>query len=428
MVADIGAEHGEELGRLGHLVRPVAPAVVEVHQARHIEVLAAVAVAVAPHHGAGQPLDADGGPDRGADGVHRHRDLPDLRAELGQNVRRRPVGRIHIGFRVRVAEAFLQHADLHAADAALQHLGVGVRLDIVLPRVHPVGARDRLQHQRIVADIAGHRPGVVHIDLDGHDAGIGHEPVRRLHAVNAAIGGRHADRPALVAADGHIDLAGRHQRRRAGGGAARGIAHAVRVVDRARRIGVAAAGKAEILAMRLALDGGARVQQPLDDGRVDVRHITFQRGRAVHHRHAGQHHIVLERDGLALQLTSRRALDPGLVVPSVVLVLLALRTVAGRARIADLRQVVGKAVNHVVGLDATGDEAEEGLHVVLAERQAHLVRDIAQLLRCRHLNWHFLPPSTSRCRSAEARIGAHHLGIAQVATVDLAGDFTLLQD
>ena len=63
----ISADHVEELGSLRHLVWAFAPAMVKIHQAHHNDVLPAVAVAVAPHHCAGQPLHADRGPDRGTD-------------------------------------------------------------------------------------------------------------------------------------------------------------------------------------------------------------------------------------------------------------------------------------------------------------------------------------------------------------------------
>ena len=51
-------------------------------------------------------------------------------------------------------------------------------------------------------------------------------------------------------------------------------AHLVRIVHRAGGVGVAAAGQAEILAMRLADDGAAGIEDTGHDGGVDVRHIA----------------------------------------------------------------------------------------------------------------------------------------------------------
>ena len=46
-------------------------------------------------------------------------------------------------------------------------------------------------------------------------------------------------------------------------------------MDQSRRIGVAAARQAEILAMRLADDGAAGVENASDDRRVDVGNIAL---------------------------------------------------------------------------------------------------------------------------------------------------------
>ena len=299
--------------------------------------------------------------------------------------------RVHGGLGVGLLEAFLHDADLHALHAAFQHRGVGVRLDVVLARVVAVGTGDDLEQQRVVGDARRHRAGVVDIDLDRHDAGVGHQPVRRLHAVDAGERRRHADRAALVAADRHVDLAQRHQHRAARRRAAGRVAHLVRIVHRAGRAGVAAAGHAEELAMRLADDGGAGIEHALHDRGVDVGDVAFQRGRAVHHRHAGQHDVVLEHHGLALELAARRARDGRLDVPGVVLVLGRRRPVARRARILHRRQVVRHRVDHVVGRHARLHQVDERLQVCLAHRQADVLGDFAHLLGCRNLNGHGFP-------------------------------------
>src|SRR6266568_6445908 len=98
-------------------------------------------------------------------------------------------------------------------------------------------------------------------------------------------------------------------------------------MDRTGRIGMTAAGKAEILAMRLANDGAAGVKDARDDGGIDVGRVAFERRGTIHHGNAGQADIVLQRDGLAGELAARRALDRRLDVPGIVLVLLAFGTV-----------------------------------------------------------------------------------------------------
>ena len=91
-------------------------------------------------------------------------------------------------------------------------------------------------------------------------------------------------------------------RRRAAGR----IAHLVWIMHRAGRAGMAAAGETKILAMRFADDGAAGVEDAGDDGGVGVGDIAFERRGAVHHRHAGEADIVLERDRLAGELAARR--------------------------------------------------------------------------------------------------------------------------
>ena len=207
--------------------------------------------------------------------------------------------------RLRMAEAFLDHADLEACGAAAQRLGVGVDRAAHLPRVEPVGTGDDLQHQGVVGHRGRHRAGVIERELDRHDAGVGHQAPGRLHADDAAIGRRHADRAALVAADRHVGLAGDDDGGAARGGAAGRIAVLARIVDRTGRGGVAAAGEAEILAMHLADDGGAGIEHAGHHGGVDVGHVAFERAGAVHHRHAGEADIVLQRHLLALELAAR---------------------------------------------------------------------------------------------------------------------------
>ena len=206
----------------------------EIHQRRRIQVRAAQSVAVAIHHGLGHAFGADRRPDRRPEHVHRDRDVFDRGAETLQPLGRRADALVHRRLRARLLKAFPEHADLQALDAAAQRLGVFLDFRRLDARVVAVVASEHFEQQRIVGDTRRHRPGVVDEHLDRHDAGIGHEPPGRLHAVGAAERRRHADRAALVAADRHVDFAERDHDAAARGRAAGRIAHLVRIVDRAR--------------------------------------------------------------------------------------------------------------------------------------------------------------------------------------------------
>ena len=299
--------------------------------------------------------------------MHRDRDLLDDRAEA--RAAAPPPGAPSARRRARTTSNWkpsVSDADAQPGDAAAERRRVLVDAHVVLARVEPVGAGDHLEQQRVVGDGAGHRPEVVDRRLDRHRAGVGNEAVRRLHAVDAAERSRHADRAALVAADRHLDLARADERGAAARRAAGRVAELVRVVHRPGRRGVAAAGQAEVLAVRLADDRAAGVEDARDDRRVDVGHVAFERRRAVHHRHAGEADVVLQDDALAGERTVRRALDLGLHVPGAERVLGRRGPVAGRARIAHLGQVVGQRVDAVVGLHRSLEHLEVVADLVIA--------------------------------------------------------------
>src|SRR5439155_14043087 len=109
------------------------------------------------------------------------------------------------------------------------------------------------------------------------------------------------------------------------------VADLAGVMHRPGGVRVASPGHTEILAVCLTEDGAAGVENAGDDGRVDLGHIALEGGRPVHHRHAGEHHVVLEDHGLALELALARSLDSRLVVPGVMRVLLRSGTMAGRS-------------------------------------------------------------------------------------------------
>src|SRR5690349_19520836 len=152
------------------------------------------------------------------------------------------------------------------------------------------------------------------------------------------------------------------------------------VVDGPGRARVAAAGKAEILAGGLTDDLAAGVEDAGHDGRIEIRDVALERRGAVHHRDAGDHDIVLDRNALPRELATRRALYRNLVRPGVLLVVLARRALARLTRILHRRQLVRHLVDEVVGLDVGAEEAAEALYVGIDEREPAVSAEFAHLL------------------------------------------------
>ncbi len=138
----------------------------------------------------------------------------------------------------------------------------------------------------------------------------------RLVPDRAAVRARDAHRAALVAADGKIDGAGGDERRAAARRTAGGAGRVPRVTNRAGARRVAAAREAEVLTHCLADDRGPGAEQAGDDGGVTRWDEALEGFRPVHHRHAGDHDVVLDRDRAAGQwavvgLVDRRRHVPG---------------------------------------------------------------------------------------------------------------------
>ena len=166
-----------------------------------------------------------------------------------------------------------------------------------LPRVQGIAPGDHAEQQRHIAGRGADRSRMVQGQLDGKHARAGDEPISRLQPIDPAPGGGDPDRPALIAAQRHIDAARRDQGRAPAGGAAGRMAMAVGVVDGAQMIGMAAAGEAEVLAGSLADDPAAGGEDPFGDRGVEIRDVAFEERCAVAHRHAGEAGRVLEGDG-----------------------------------------------------------------------------------------------------------------------------------
>ncbi len=140
--------------------------------------------------------------------------------------------------------------------------------------------------------------------------------------------------------------------------------------------------------MHFASNLGAGVQHARDDGGIEVGDVTLQRRRAVHHRHAGEHDIVLERDGLALELAARGALHGRFAVPGVARIFLRRGLIARRARIFHLRHFVGHGAHEIVGFDRALHQSAERGDIFIGQRKAALLGDAAKLGWCGKDNCH----------------------------------------
>ena len=158
------------------------------------------------------------------------------------------------------------------------------------------------------------------------------------------------------------------------------------IAYRAVAAGVAAAREREVGASRLAGDRRAGVQKPGDDGGVDRRHIAFESPCAVHHGQAGHRdHVFLDADRLADERSGGGALDLGPPIPGVVGVVVRVRPIARRARIADRRALLG----HVVDVAQACDRAAHGLalkgEVIRRHVEPEIRGDLRELVDGRQL-------------------------------------------
>jgi hypothetical protein len=184
--------------------------------------------------------------------------------------------------------------------------------DIVLGRgrqahlVAVVRSGHDLEHQRGIADRAADRAGVRHVVVVV-DREVGHPPVGRLEAEDAAECGRHADRAGAVRA--LMDRADARGRADRGAGARAAGVHAVLpgVVRDAGERAVTAALPAELGDGGLPDRDRARRREALDERRVDVRDAFGIDPGARHGPHALAEREVLDRGRHAMEGPERVA-------------------------------------------------------------------------------------------------------------------------
>ena len=202
------------------------------------------------------------------------------------------------------------------------------------------------------------------------------------------------DRAGLVAADRHIDRAGRHERGAARRRAARGMAALDRILDRAGHSGVAAAGIGQVFAYRFAGDFAAGIQDACDDGRVERRHEAVENIGTVAHRHLGDRDRILHRDPPARQLPLRRALDRGERGPGVVGIFFGGRTPPALARIAHRRQPFVERGDAIIGEGQIGAVAAKHRQLLRRQGKAQALADRGQFAFARRFECHAARPLT----------------------------------
>lgn len=114
---------------------------------------------------------------------------------------------------------------------------------------------------------------------------------------------------------------------------------------------MASARCAVIFADRLSEDLGALVQKASYDRCIDFGRVALEDGSTVHHRDAGDTHVVLDCYTLAPQLTMTRAFDARFDSPSPVRIIFGLRTKSRRPRIFYFRQRRDHILDEVIGIE-----------------------------------------------------------------------------
>ena len=157
--------------------------------------------------------------------------------------------------------------------------------------------------------------------------------------------------------------------------------------------------------MRLADNRAAGIENAGDDGCVDIGRIAFERRGAVHHRHAGEADIVLERDALSFERAGGGAAHFAFHIPGIERVFVGTRLVARRARIFHLGQIVGKRVDAIIGLEGRFHLAKKGRQIGIAHGHVEIADDPAQLIQCRAANGHVDLPHRGRCAARGWKFG-----------------------
>ena len=139
---------------------------------------------------------------------------------------------------------------------------------------------------------------------------------------------------------------------------------AMQIVHRAVGARMAAAGQAEVFAVRLADDLRAGLQHACDHGRIDVRHVAFEQRRTVHHRHAGHHDAVLDGDSPAGERALRRPRDRRAHVPRVVRIVGGTRPLPGAGGAGQRQAVIRNLFERVVGAEHVAHHASVAFSIV----------------------------------------------------------------
>ena len=198
---------------------------------------------------------------------------------------------------------------------------------------------------------------MIHGHLDHHGTSIGHQAISGFVAHDAIMRSGNADRAALIATGGQFAIASRDGSATAARRAARRMGRLVRIAHRSERAGVATARERHILAIRLAENGAAGIENAGNNGCIDIGDIALEEAAAVHHRHAGNADRVFDANLEALENSLARAFDFRAPVPCIIGVVLRLRALSRGARIFDLGLILGHRINTTRRIDRPLHEA-----------------------------------------------------------------------
>ena len=155
----------------------------------------------------------------------------------------------------------------------------------------------------------------------------------------------------------------------------------------------AGAGDAEKFTDCLARDLCARVQQPGDDGSIEIRDETFKYRRAVHHGNIRDENVVLYCDRPALERTRMTALQVGPDVPGAQGIFLCSGRTVTPVRIPNFRQVISQLVHELIGVAEQGQLFQHAVRVRVVHGQSQGSGNGFQFIPVRHYKSHWLNPN-----------------------------------
>src|SRR6185437_9162981 len=166
------------------------------------------------------------------------------------------------------------------------------------------------------------------------------------------------------------------------------------------------AREAQILAGRLAGDRPSGVKNARHHSGVEFGHIALKQGRAIHHRHAGDADVVLDRDFLAAQQAIAAGLDVRLPVPGAIGIFGRRRPIARRPRRDRCQRWRDELLELAIGSERPLEGLLVGGDFVRRQHEAKIRGEPIDLLQRRKTNRHAYPLVHKRKKPPVARKGS----------------------